>query len=64
MTPKLTQISTGEYSYNKRVEYSTEQCIGHSVYGLDKQGQVWKYTCRNKVWNWAKLEDCNEEIYD
>jgi hypothetical protein len=60
---KFIQLATGNYTYEKQVEYAKKQFIGHCVYGLDEEGQIWKYVCQNKKWLWAKLEDCNEE-YD
>lgn len=62
--PKFIALTTGEYSYQKRVEYKTEQFTGHSVYGLDKEGQIWKFVCQDNNWKWAKLEECKPESYD
>lgn len=61
--PKFIQLTTGEYSYEKRVEYTSKQFTGHCVYGLDTEGQIWKFACRDNEWQWAKLEDCKES-YD
>lgn len=58
MHPTFVQITTGTYSYVKRVEYSKEIMTGHSVYGLDENGQIWKFTCKNNDWKWAKIEEC------
>ena len=58
---KFKQITCGEYTYTKRVEYTDKEFIGHSIYGLDEEGQIWKWVCNDKNWRWVKLEDIKED---
>ena len=64
MIPKFVMIATGQYSYIKQDgNYNRNQEIGHSVYGLDEDGQIWKFVCSSGKWQWAKLEETTPEIY-
>jgi hypothetical protein len=60
MKPFFIQGWCGRYTYEKKDHWGKEvlgEGTGHSVYGLDEDGQIWKYTCQKGNWDWAKLED-------
>jgi len=64
MYPKFIQIATGNYSYEV-IEFGVgKQKTGHCVYGLDTEGQIWKWAIREGKGQWAKFEDCKPENYD
>ena len=48
---KLKSICTGSYTYNR----DGEEQQSHSVYGLDDDGNVWKYIVPTH--KWVQLED-------
>lgn len=49
--PVFVQIATGEYTYLKE----GNQEVSHAIYGLDENGQVYKYIPMKRVW--VLLED-------
>ena len=64
MIPKFIQITTGQYSFAKSDQnFNKVQEIGHCVYGLDKEGQIWKWVCQNGKWQWAELESTTPDYY-
>lgn len=54
--PKLIQISTGIYSYDK--DYKQE--FSHCIYGLDEDFEVWKFIPTLK--EWIRLEDLEKDM--
>jgi hypothetical protein len=58
--PKFIAICTGEYSYRTKGTFAETE-HSHCIYGLDKEGQVWKFLPPKK--DWVKLEDI-EVNYD
>lgn len=43
---KFKQITTGPYTYKK--EGHIEE--SHVIYGLDEEGQIWKYVASQNKW--------------
>jgi hypothetical protein len=55
------QISTGQYSFNRKDHWGKEilgRETGHCIYGLDDKGQMWKWAIREGKGQWVEFEKC------